>query len=93
MTADPALRTVDSATVLKNGIPAATLRRLLDGSVEFGYHPDYDGPSHGQVLRGVELLPIPLDRELANSHGEFLERHTTSLTKSFSISRVCASVA
>lgn len=50
MTADPALRTVDSATVLKNGIPAATLRRLLDGSVEFGYHPDYDGPAIASSL-------------------------------------------
>lgn len=37
-------RRADAATVFKSGTPAASLRRLHDGSIEFDYLPDYPGP-------------------------------------------------
>lgn len=38
------LRAVEQAQVHKKGLSAASLRRLRDGSVEFAYLPDYEGP-------------------------------------------------
>lgn len=44
------LRTVGEGLVSKAGSPAAALRRLLDGSVEFAYLPDYAGPAVASTL-------------------------------------------
>lgn len=50
MSSDPSLqldqlRRVERADVHKKGLPAATLQRLRDGSVEFAYLRDYEGPA------------------------------------------------
>ena len=57
MTAAGALRTADTVVVSKAGVIAATLQRLVDGSIEFSYLPDYAGPP---IASGLPLGIAPV---------------------------------